>query len=55
VFTPACAADESFTVTYLNQDGPSAAAPHESVILGSVRLSEATLPGGAPVMSHAGS
>jgi hypothetical protein len=55
VFTPACAADESFTVTYLNQHGPSAAAPHESVILGSVRLSEATLPDGAPVVRHAGS
>jgi len=54
VFTPACAADESFTVTYLNQHGPSAAAPHESVILGSVRLSEATLPDGAPVMRGSG-
>lgn len=54
VFTPACAADESFTVTYLNQRGPSAAAPHESVILGSVRLSEATLPDGTPAMGHAG-
>jgi hypothetical protein len=54
VFTRACAADESFTVTYLNQRGPSAAAPHESVILGSVRLSEATLPDGTPAMGHAG-
>jgi hypothetical protein len=55
VFTPSCAADESFKVTYLNQHGPSAAAPHESVILGSVRLSEATLPDGAPLMRRAGS
>jgi hypothetical protein len=55
VFTPKCAADESFKVTYLNQRGPSAAAPHESVILGSIRLNQATFPGGAPVMSHTSS
>jgi hypothetical protein len=54
VFTPACAADESFKVTYLNQHGPSAAAPHESVILGSIRLSEATFPDSTPVMHHVG-
>ena len=46
LFTPKCAAHESFTVSYLNQHGPSAAAPHESVLLGSVRLSQATLPNG---------
>jgi hypothetical protein len=54
VFTPACAAHESFEVRYLNQHGPSAAAPHESVILGSIRLSQATFPDGTPVMSHTG-
>jgi hypothetical protein len=46
VFAPTCAANESFRVSYLNRYGPSAAAPHESVILGSIRLSEATLPKG---------
>jgi hypothetical protein len=54
VFTPACATDESFEVRYLNPSGPSAAAPHESVILGSVRLSEATLPDGSALMRRAG-
>jgi hypothetical protein len=49
VFAPSCAASESFRVTYQNTQGPSAASPHESVILGSVRFSEATLPNGAPV------
>ncbi len=52
VFTPACAANESFKVSYLNPHGPSSAAPHESVILGSIRLSQATFPNGAPVMNH---
>jgi hypothetical protein len=51
VFTPACAADESFKVSYLNEHGPSAAAPHESVILGSTRLSQAMFPDGTPVMN----
>lgn len=44
VYTPKCAAHESFTVTYLNPEGPSKSAPHESVIVGSVRFSEAKLP-----------
>lgn len=54
VFTPECAANESFKVTYLNQQGPSAAAPHESVIVGSIRLSEATFPSGRPAMNRSG-
>jgi hypothetical protein len=52
VFTPTCAATESFKVSYFNHHGPSAAALHESVIVGSVRLSQATLPNGRPVMKH---
>jgi hypothetical protein len=44
VLTPSCAAREGFEVTYLNRQGPSAAAPHESVIVGTVTLSRATLP-----------
>ena len=46
VLTPACASSEGFEVTYLNQQGPSAGAPHESVIVGTVTLSKATLPDG---------
>jgi hypothetical protein len=49
VFTPSCAATEKFEVRYLNQHGPSATAPHESVIVGVVTMSQATFPGGAPV------
>jgi hypothetical protein len=46
VLTPSCASNEGFEVTYLNQQGPSAGAPHESVIVGTVTLSTATLPNG---------
>ena len=46
VLTPSCASSEGFEVTYLNQQGPSAGAPHESVIVGRVTLSKATLPDG---------
>jgi hypothetical protein len=46
VLTPSCASNEGFEVTYLNQHGPSASAPHESVIVGTVTLSKATLPNG---------
>ncbi len=44
VYTPRCAAHESFTVVYLNPEGPSRFAPHESVIVGKVKLSEAQFP-----------
>jgi hypothetical protein len=44
VLTPSCLSSEGFEVTYLNQHGPSASAPHESVIVGTVTLSKATLP-----------
>jgi hypothetical protein len=46
VLTPSCASREGFEVTYLNQRGPSANAPHESVIVGTATLSKATLPNG---------
>jgi hypothetical protein len=44
VLTPFCASSEGFEVTYLNQHAPSAGAPHESVVVGTVTLSEATPP-----------
>jgi hypothetical protein len=46
VLTPSCLSSEGFEVTYLNLQGPSAGAPHESVIVGTVTLSKATLPNG---------
>jgi hypothetical protein len=46
VLTPSCASSEGFEVTYLNRQGPSTGAPHESVIVGTVTLSKATLPNG---------
>lgn len=46
VLTPSCASHEGFEVTYLNRQGASAGAPHESVIVGAATLSEATLPNG---------
>jgi hypothetical protein len=46
VFTPSCASSEGFEVTYLNRTGPSPDTPHESVIVGTVTLSNATLPNG---------
>jgi hypothetical protein len=46
VLTPSCASREGFEVAYLNRNGPSAGASHESVIVGKVTLSEATLPNG---------
>lgn len=46
VLTRSCLSSEGFKVTYLNLQGASAAAPHESVIVGSVTLSKATLPNG---------
>jgi hypothetical protein len=46
VLTPSCASREGFEVTYINQQGRSAGAPHESVIVGAVSLAKATLPDG---------
>ncbi|HEV7937757.1 MAG TPA: hypothetical protein VGP18_07005 [Solirubrobacteraceae bacterium] len=46
VLTRSCAAREGFEVTYLNRQAPSAGAPHESIIVGAVTLSKATLPTG---------
>ncbi len=55
VLTPSCASREGFEVTYLKRQAPSAGAPHESVILGTVSLSKATLPNGGnpkPIFHH---
>lgn len=46
VLTPSCLTSEGFDVTYRNMQGPSKGAPHESVIVGTVTLSSATLPNG---------
>ncbi len=46
VLTPSCLSSEGFEVVYRNLQGPSAGAPHESVIVGTVTLSEARLPNG---------
>jgi len=46
VLTPSCLSSQGFEVTYLNLQGPSAGAPHESIIVGTVTLSKATLPNG---------
>jgi len=52
VFTPACASSELFRVRYINQRGPSADSPHESVILGEVSMAQATLPNGASIAAE---
>ena len=44
VLTRGCTAREGFKVAYINQEGPSARAPKESVIVGIVALSKATRP-----------
>jgi hypothetical protein len=54
VLTPSCASSEGFEVAYLNRNGPSAGAPHESVIVGTVPLSKATLPNGQKPKPPAG-
>lgn len=46
LYTPKCAEHESFTVTYLNPEGPSPSAPHESAVVGRVDFGEAILPPG---------
>jgi hypothetical protein len=46
VLTPSCISSEGFNVIYRNMQGPSEGAPHESVIVGSVTLSNGTLPNG---------
>jgi hypothetical protein len=52
VLTPSCAASEGFKVIYLNPQGPSTHAPHESVIVGAVALSNATRHDGSPTTRH---
>jgi hypothetical protein len=46
VLTSSCSSREGFEVTYLNQQGSSAGTPHESVIVGTVRLNKATFANG---------
>jgi hypothetical protein len=41
VYAPSCASREAFEVRYMNQLGPSARAPQESVIIGRVPMSRA--------------
>lgn len=53
VFTPSCASSEGFKVTYVNEQGPSAGNPNESVIVGAVTLSNAVLPNGQSPTSPA--
>jgi len=51
VVVRSCASHEGFRVVYLNRDRPSTKAPHESVIVGRVGLSESRLPnGGRPTL-----
>lgn len=50
VFTPSCATSEAFQVRYINQRGPSRQAPHESIIVGTVRMSNAKRPNGTPMI-----
>jgi hypothetical protein len=46
VLTPSCTPREAFQVAYVNEQGRSAASPHESVIVGAASLSNARLPDG---------
>jgi hypothetical protein len=49
VLAPSCAAHESFEVAFQNLHGPSPADPHESVVIGTVFMSDARYPSGARV------
>ncbi len=46
VYEPSCASTEKFQVSYQKRPGPLTAAAPEKVILGTVSLRQATLPGG---------
>ncbi len=46
VYAPSCASTESFQVSYRKRLGALATGPPETVIVGSVSLAQATLPGG---------
>jgi hypothetical protein len=48
-FTPACASNEAFRVSYQNPQGPSAHSPHESVTVGTIAMNKATYSDGTPV------
>jgi hypothetical protein len=45
VYTPSCASTEKFQVSYQRRPGPMTAAAPEKVIVGTVSLKQATLPG----------
>lgn len=46
VYAPSCAATEKFQVSYQKRPGALAVGPPEKIILGTVSLAQATLPGG---------
>lgn len=46
VYAPSCASSEKFQVSYQKRPGPLTAGPIEKVIVGTVSLGQATLPGG---------
>ena len=46
VYTPSCARNEKFQVSYQRRPGPLTAGPPEKVIVGTVSLGQARLPGG---------
>jgi len=46
VYAPSCASTEKFQVSYQKRPGPLTAGPPEKVIIGTVSLGQATLPGG---------
>ncbi len=46
VYAPSCASTEKFQVSYQKRPGAMAVGPPEKVIIGTVSLGQATLPGG---------
>ncbi len=46
VYAPSCASTEKFQVSYQKRPGPLTVGPPEKVIIGTVSLGQATLPGG---------
>ncbi len=46
VYAPSCASTEKFQVSYQKRPGPLTAGPPDKVIIGTVSLGQATLPGG---------
>jgi hypothetical protein len=46
IYAPSCASNEKFQVSYQQRPGPLTAGPPEKIIIGTVSLKQATLPGG---------